>query len=698
MTQSQQEIDGLYESYVKTAANIVVHYEPDERKKLLEELRDIVKNHCVLRTKLKAADDIKCRIENLYDANADNDLEAILKEYKNGISEIRTDVSNDEKLLEFDRQVTTLLQGTEKDDDELDNDEDIQLSGGYINVIDPISKKRITDPVKNAICGHTYDRESVTEMLKINKKTRCPVIGCKSKEYITLAQLKNDIATRNVIIAFIFALLPVDYVKTQAMFIPTFILPFLVFSRVISCQSLEGHNAADDHSDPFLAVSHHTEEEPNYDISFWVQQLHLQQCAFVEIGENLCALFVELRSTPSSSKLMESIDVGEFFLGLCSCILLHSWVLCSVEVRSKRRFECSFTEGTAYANTSARVHRRLCDVTLLSTNAPSCNCSIRLAGQRLYETKGFPTCFLSPLPESLCSPRGVCGISQCSATTIRGIHSPQCSSMCYQSQPFCEEIGPWTSIPPAINSVWSSWSPPRCNSTCGKGLIAVTAFCYDQVTRKPATDCLGPGSFCCPDGFEKCSCEVTSVDGIMRATRFTEPCISTEDCASSNDRTFTFKRDPERTGNIEFDDAYNDPRAPIEDIERSPWTRPSRRLLQAAYRNGEYGLAEGRSAYRGSDRNRGYRSAVRSGVEEDADYEVEEEENNEAEDGEGTEAAEEVEEEDGEEETVNDAETPTQYYDYEPPGESDAARDVSNICITSIMIFVALNSMKILLR
>ena len=29
---------------------------------------------------------------------------------------------------------------------------------------------------------------------------------------------------------------------------------------------------------------------PNYDISHWVQQLHLQQCVFVEIGEGFCAV------------------------------------------------------------------------------------------------------------------------------------------------------------------------------------------------------------------------------------------------------------------------------------------------------------------------------------------------------------------------------------------------------------------------
>lgn len=55
---------------------------------------------------------------------------------------------------------------------ENDADAELQLVGGYINVIDPISKRRIVDPVKNIICGHTYDQQSITQILKVNKKTR----------------------------------------------------------------------------------------------------------------------------------------------------------------------------------------------------------------------------------------------------------------------------------------------------------------------------------------------------------------------------------------------------------------------------------------------------------------------------------------------------------------------------------------------
>lgn len=53
-----------------------------------------------------------------------------------------------------------------------DTDTDLRLTGTDINVIDPISKMRMTDPVRNAICGHIYDRESLMAMLQKNNKTR----------------------------------------------------------------------------------------------------------------------------------------------------------------------------------------------------------------------------------------------------------------------------------------------------------------------------------------------------------------------------------------------------------------------------------------------------------------------------------------------------------------------------------------------
>ncbi|XP_053993602.1 E3 SUMO-protein ligase NSE2-like isoform X2 [Hylaeus volcanicus] len=159
---------------------------------MLNKLREIVKKNCIQDKKLKSVEGTKNQLMSLYNDN--DDIESIIREHKKAMSEINIDMLNEEKLLEFDRQVEALLdkEHTEGDDDGTE----LQLTGGYINVIDPITKNRIVDPVKNTVCGHTYDRQSITELLKMNKNTRCPVVGCKSTDFVTLANLRSDVVTK----------------------------------------------------------------------------------------------------------------------------------------------------------------------------------------------------------------------------------------------------------------------------------------------------------------------------------------------------------------------------------------------------------------------------------------------------------------------------------------------------------------------
>ncbi|CAL7946951.1 unnamed protein product [Xylocopa violacea] len=195
MTQTQQIVEELYDFYTKTAVNIITYYDANEREEKLKELRDIVENNCSQLKKLQSAESIQRRILDLYeDDDTEHNIASIIEEYNRAISEISTNVSKDKKLIEFDKHVEILLDKAPCEDD--DEDVELQLSGGYLNVIDPISKKRIVDPVKNTKCGHTYDRESITGMLKINNKTRCPVMGCKSTDFVTLSQLRSDIVMK----------------------------------------------------------------------------------------------------------------------------------------------------------------------------------------------------------------------------------------------------------------------------------------------------------------------------------------------------------------------------------------------------------------------------------------------------------------------------------------------------------------------
>lgn len=77
-----------------------------------------------------------------------------------------------------------------------DTDADLRVTNSEVNVIDPITKTRMTNPVRNIVCGHVYDKESLVAMLQNNKNTRCPVAGCTSKNYIDLNKCRTDFVTK----------------------------------------------------------------------------------------------------------------------------------------------------------------------------------------------------------------------------------------------------------------------------------------------------------------------------------------------------------------------------------------------------------------------------------------------------------------------------------------------------------------------
>lgn len=199
MTQSTQMIEELDDCFVRTAGNIVKYYDnEEERQQILKHLRDALMNNCKESAKIKAASDIREQMERVFEADPEKNTKDISNEYSKAISEIQVDPSKDNRMLDYDRQIEGLLQANEAASSNGldDTDADLALTGREVNVIDPISKTRMTDPVKNTVCGHVYDRESLVAMLQKNKNTRCPVVGCSSKDYIILSQCRTDIVTK----------------------------------------------------------------------------------------------------------------------------------------------------------------------------------------------------------------------------------------------------------------------------------------------------------------------------------------------------------------------------------------------------------------------------------------------------------------------------------------------------------------------
>ncbi|CAL1688727.1 unnamed protein product [Lasius platythorax] len=197
MAQASQMIETLDDCFVKTANNIMKHYVEEERKKILGELRDVLKESCNQSARMIAANEIREQQELAFDPETKN-VEDILTEYKEAISNIQVDSSEYSRLLEYDRQIKELVEANkDASNNELDViDSDLRVTSQERNVIDPITKTRMVDPVRNAVCGHVYDKGSLIAMLQKNKNTRCPAVGCTSTDYIDLNQCRTDIVIK----------------------------------------------------------------------------------------------------------------------------------------------------------------------------------------------------------------------------------------------------------------------------------------------------------------------------------------------------------------------------------------------------------------------------------------------------------------------------------------------------------------------
>ncbi|KAG8248134.1 hypothetical protein J6590_046352 [Homalodisca vitripennis] len=249
------------------------------------------------------------------------------------------------------------------------------------------------------------------------------------------------------------------------------------------------------------------------DFDYLVSQLYVQHCSFVEIGEGICSLFVEL-----------SLGVGgnrkplrrQMFFGNCLCSEFRSWQLCSRQLAQQRSEDCVFAEGQESPTSSARVHRRLCDVTGMTQWNPQCNCSVPLAANPQEPTRGFRTCFANPMPASICTPRSVCGTSRCDLSLHGSLYGVKCDKRCKDHQSFCERKGPATSERRNVTSQWSQWSP-----LSGEDRSNIQQFDAECVGSNNSTafDCLGPGLLCPED--KDCICEVKVEDGHLKAFRYT---------------------------------------------------------------------------------------------------------------------------------------------------------------------------------
>ncbi|NXK48842.1 NSE2 ligase, partial [Chauna torquata] len=123
-----------------------------------------------------------------------------------------SDLQRNEKYVYFKDQLKDMrkqfrLQSDTNDNDAIEQiDEDIAVTQSQVNFICPITQMEMKKPVRNKVCGHSYEENAILKIIQTRKqqrkKVRCPKIGCshddvKESDLVPDEALKRAIDSQN---------------------------------------------------------------------------------------------------------------------------------------------------------------------------------------------------------------------------------------------------------------------------------------------------------------------------------------------------------------------------------------------------------------------------------------------------------------------------------------------------------------------
>ncbi|NXW59215.1 NSE2 ligase, partial [Eurystomus gularis] len=117
-----------------------------------------------------------------------------------------SDLQRNEKYLYFKDQLKEMRKQYNDNEDIEQIDEDIAVTQSQMNFICPITQMEMKRPVRNKVCGHTYEEDAILKIIQTRKqqkkKLRCPKIGCshadvKGSDLLPDEALKRAIESQN---------------------------------------------------------------------------------------------------------------------------------------------------------------------------------------------------------------------------------------------------------------------------------------------------------------------------------------------------------------------------------------------------------------------------------------------------------------------------------------------------------------------
>ncbi|XP_041976435.1 E3 SUMO-protein ligase NSE2-like [Aricia agestis] len=156
----------------------VSKYLEAEKETEFNKLKGYVEEYCLLEAQQDVAFQALEKAKNETDASNVESLDARFSEHLSGMASRRLNVRNHPYMLELDKRIKKGLQNARPNLDE----SDLAITESQERYVDPITKKPIEDPVRNSLCGHIYERQTIMELINKKNRVRCPVAGCGHRE------------------------------------------------------------------------------------------------------------------------------------------------------------------------------------------------------------------------------------------------------------------------------------------------------------------------------------------------------------------------------------------------------------------------------------------------------------------------------------------------------------------------------------
>ncbi|XP_034940402.1 E3 SUMO-protein ligase NSE2-like [Chelonus insularis] len=196
MTEFEKSLQSVCDNMIKSASYAINYLEENKRQKVLDTFKECLEDYVKSTETLKH---INTLMNQSIDQDGESDQQQLLEEFNQQTSSFVPDISDNEYIRDYDECVEKLVKiMTGVNVNNTDTEMEITDEGlnSYANLICPISKAKMTHPMKNTICGHIYDKASIDAVLRNSNATRCPIVGCRNKEFLNKSYLKPDLVAQ----------------------------------------------------------------------------------------------------------------------------------------------------------------------------------------------------------------------------------------------------------------------------------------------------------------------------------------------------------------------------------------------------------------------------------------------------------------------------------------------------------------------